>query len=213
MDKKDLQRIDLSQRLFIELGTPLSIETHQKKNALSGKLVGMKVGKYLIVDISGVKSDTIVLVEKDLIQVKYVNLEDIFSFSSRVLTVLNQPDNLVFLKYPDMVESCNIRSHKRVECFLPIHTKIGGQNVSGVITNISQRGCLCTIDHFTSMGNINDQLITLFFPYGDLETLSISGDVRSTQMQGSQINAGIKFNEMDQFSQSVLKTLVPALRV
>ncbi|MCF6248274.1 MAG: PilZ domain-containing protein, partial [Desulfobacula sp.] len=163
--------------------------------------------------ISGAKSDTISLVEQVMVRVKYVNLEDIFNFSSIVITILDQPDHLVFLQYPDMVESCNIRSHKRVECFLPIHATIGDQHISGVVTNISPKGCLCTIDHFKSWENNNVQHIHLFFPYGDLETLSITGDVRSTQIQGSRIKLGIKFNEVDQFSQSVLATLVPALRL
>ncbi len=69
------------------------------------------------------------------------------------------------------------------------------------------------IDHFQSWENINGQEIELLFSYGDLETLSIVGEVKSSQIQGSQIKLGIKFHEVNQFSQSVLATLVPALRL
>ncbi|MFH2057661.1 MAG: PilZ domain-containing protein [Pseudomonadota bacterium] len=213
MNKNGRQNIDLSQRLFIELGTPLLIEASEKIKSLPGKLVGMKVGEYLIVDISGAKSEPIALIKEDPVLIKYVNLEDIFNFSSIVLRILDQPDDLVFLQYPDLVESCNIRSHKRVECFLPIQAEIGDHKAPGVVTNISPRGCLCTIDHSQLWKNINDQQINLLLPYGDLETLSIMGDVRSSQIQGSQIKLGIKFNELSRFSQSVLTTLVPALRL
>ncbi len=213
MNKEDRQGIDLSQRLFIELGTPLVIGTGEETKSWSGKLVGMKVGNYLIVDIPGVKPDTTTILKNDQVMVKYVNLEDIFNFHSTVIRVLDHPDNLIFLQYPKMVESCNIRSHKRVECFLPIHAQIGDRHAPGVVTNISPKGCLCTIDHFQSWENINGQQIDLFFSYGDLETLSVAGDVRNTQIQGSQIKLGIKFNEVDQFAQSILTTLVPALKL
>jgi len=213
MNKKDPYQIDLSQRLFIELGTSILIETPEKTNALYGKLVGMKVGNYLIVDISGIKSDTVPLLEGDPVLVKYVNLEDIFNFSSRVLKVLDQPDNLVFLEYPDRVESGNIRDYQRVDCFLPIHAKTGDLNLPGITVNISAEGCLCMVEHFQSWKDIISREIELLFSYGDFETLSIIGEVRSTKIHGSKIKLGIKFNEMNPFYQSVLVTLVPALRL
>jgi len=213
MIKKQPHRIDLSQRLFIELGTSLHIETKDKIKSVSGKLVGMKVGKYLIVDISSIKSDTNLFEIDDLIRIKYINIEDIFNFSSKILTVLKKPDNLIFLQYPQMVKSCNIRNQKRVDCFLPIHSKIDGAITSVIVTNISLRGCRCLIDQFHSLTNINGQTIEMNFSYGDLDTLQIEGNIRSSQIQGSQIILGIEFDKISQFSQSILANLVPALQV
>ena len=210
MGKKNQHPIDFSQRLFIELGTALLIETGEK--ALPGKLIGMKVGAYLIVDVSGAQSDTKALSMEEKVQVRYVNQDDIFHFSSYILVTLNQPDKLIFLHYPEKVESCNIRSHKRVDCFMQIHVKSDGRRDPAVITNISAKGCLCSMDGFPSWENINRQRIELFFPYGDSEFLTIPGEVKSTQIQGTQIKLGIRFNEVDNYSQSVLATLVPAIR-
>jgi len=213
MDKKQRHNIDLSQRLFIELGTSLLIETDEKIKSFPGKLVGMKVGDYLIVEVSGIKSDTITLSKNEPVQVKYINLDDIYTFSSMVLVILSQPGNLVFLQYPDLVESCNIRGHKRIECFLPIQIKINEQQDPGIVTNISSKGCLCMIDQFQPDENINNRNVELLFSYGDLETLSISGEIRNSQIQGSQIKLGVYFDEIDHFSKSILTTLVPALRL
>ena len=112
-----------------------------------------------------------------------------------------------------MVESCNIRSHRRVDCFLPITAGIGNCRVPGVITNISPRGCLCTLDDSKIWENSNGHKIDLLLSYGDMETLAIAGDIRSTQTQDSQMKLGIKFDEMNSFSKSVLATLVPALKM
>ncbi len=210
MGKKKQHPIDFSQRLFIELGTALLIETGKK--AMSSKLIGMKVGAYLIVDISGAESDIETLPKGENVQVRYVNQDDIFHFSSRILITLNQPDNLIFLHYPDKVESCNIRSHKRVDCFMQIHVKSGDRQDTAVITNISAKGCLCSMDRFPSWETINGQKIELLFPYGDRELLMVLAEVKSTQIQGTQIKLGVRFMEMEGYSQSVLATLVPAIR-
>jgi c-di-GMP-binding flagellar brake protein YcgR len=210
MAKTNHQPIDFSQRLFIELGTALLIETGKK--ALSSKLIGMKVGAYLIVDVSGAESDTAALSTEEMIQVRYVNQDDIFRFSSRILMTLGQPDHLIFLHYPDKVESCNVRSHKRVDCFMQIHVKSEGRRDPAVITNISAKGCLCSMDRFPSWENISGRKVELLFPYGDSELLTLPGEVKSTQIQGTQIKLGVQFIEMEGYSRSVLSTLVPAMR-
>ena len=202
--------IDFSQRLFIELGTALLIETGKK--ALPGKLIGMKVGAYLIVDVSGSEPNIVALSTEETVQVRYVNQDDIFCFSSRILMTLDHPHHLIFLHYPDKVESCNIRSRKRVDCFMQIHVKSDGRRDPAVITNISAKGCLCSMDRFPSWEKINGQRIELLFPYGDCELLTLSGEVKSTQIQGTQIKLGVQFIEMEGYSQSVLSTLVPAIR-
>ena len=202
--------IDFSQRLFIELGTALLIETGEK--ALSSKLIGMKVGAYLIVDVSGVEPEMAALATEETVRVRYVNQDDIFRFSSRILMTLDQPDHLIFLHYPDKVESCNIRSHKRVDCFMQIHVKSEGRRDPAVITNISAKGCLCSMDRFPSWEKISGRKIELLFPYGDTDLLTLSGEVKSSQIQGTQIKLGVQFIEMEGYSRSVLSTLVPAIR-
>jgi hypothetical protein len=68
------------------------------------------------------------------------------------------------------------------------------------------------MDRFPSWEKINGQRIELLFPYGDRELLTLSGEVKSTQIQGTQIKLGVQFIEMESYSQSVLSTLVPAIR-
>jgi c-di-GMP-binding flagellar brake protein YcgR len=172
----------------------------------------MKVGAYLIVDVPGAEPDTAALSTEETIQVRYVNQDDIFRFSSRILMTLDQPDRLIFLHYPDKVESCNIRSHKRVDCFMQIHVRSDGRRDPAVITNISAKGCLCSMDRFPSWEKINGQRIDLVFPSGDRELLTLSGEVKSAQIQGTQIKLGVQFIEMEGYSRSVLSTLVPAIR-
>lgn len=209
MGNKHHPPVDFSQRLFIELGTALLIETG--KISLTSKLIGMKVGAYLIVDVSGAESDISALPKKEKVQVRYVN-QNIFHFSSHILMTLDKPDNLIFLQYPDKVENRNIRSHTRVDCFIQILVKSSGRLDSAVITNISATGCLCRMGHFPSWQNINGQKIEIHFPHGDGECYIVPGEVTGTHIQGTQIKLGIRFMEIDDCTQSILATLVPAIR-
>ncbi len=95
---------------------------------------------------------------------------------------------------------------------MQIDVKSEGRQDSAVISNISAKGCLCSMDRFPSWENINGQKIELLFPYGDNEFFRVPGEVKSTRIQGAQIKLGIEFTEMDGFSRSILTTLVPALR-
>jgi hypothetical protein len=69
------------------------------------------------------------------------------------------------------------------------------------------------VDHSHLWKDINTKDIELLFSYGDLETLSIIGEIRTSQIQGSKIKLSIKFNKINTFSQSIISTLVPALRL
>lgn len=209
MGNKHHHPVDFSQRLFIELGTALLIET--EKISLTSKLIGMKVGAYLIVDVSDAESDLSALPKKERVQVRYVN-QNVFHFSSHVLMTLDKPDNLIFLQYPDKVENRNIRSHSRVDCFIQIRVKSIGRLDSAVITNISATGCLCRMGHYPSWHDVNGQKIEIQFPYGDNEFFKVPGEVIGTHIQGTQIKLGIQFMKIDDYTQSVLATLVPGIR-
>ena len=107
--------INRSQRLFIELGTALHLEPGDADRATSSELVGMQGGKYLIVHLSEHNWQKSRLKTGDTLLAKYISSDDVFGFNTRVITIIEEPDHLVFLEYPDEVESCNIRSQTRIK--------------------------------------------------------------------------------------------------
>ena len=191
MNQIDPIHTDLSRRLFVELGTSLLVDARKKTVSISGKLIGMKVGGYLIIGISGAKPDNIPLAVGEDVQVRYVNQDNIFCFSSQVISVLDQPDTLLFLQYPVLVENCNIRGHKRVDCFLPVDVVSGKQTGPGLVLNVSPRGCLCQVGQEQQWEKTDR--IKLVFPCGDADPLGIKGEVRSIRVQADQIHPGHPF--------------------
>jgi hypothetical protein len=203
--------INKSQRLFIELGTYLRLESITNNSTISGELIGMRVGDYLIVRLQGCNKRIDQIKE---LQVKYLCSGEIFGFSAQVLTVLNEPDQLVFLDYPAEVESFNVRSFDRVDCFLPVHLSFQGNSIDGLLVNINFQGCLCCVDDNEALRLPQDQVIpdvNLKFPAISDTVFAVSGEIRFIRKEADKLYLGIYFRDMDDFFKSALRTLVPAL--
>ncbi|MCD4721220.1 MAG: flagellar brake protein [Desulfobacula sp.] len=210
---KKTDNINRSQRLFIELGTDLFLESHTSGQSTSSRLIGMQVGKYLIVQMSDHQWVQNCISPGDSLQAKYILADDVFGFNTRIIKAIKDPDHLLFLEYPQKVKSCNVRSNKRVECFLPVKITIDTLILEGTITNISKNGCLCNMDNCPDIDSSSPPLVTLQLPYGQLETLSIQGEIQNMRLKDSKTFLGILFQDLNGFSQKVLTSLVPALNI
>jgi c-di-GMP-binding flagellar brake protein YcgR len=212
MIKKTVQ-FNRSQRLFIELGTTLLLEPKDPERAVSSQLIGMDVGKYLIVQMADQNLQKDHLTAGEPLKVKYILSDDVFAFNSHIIRTIQDPDSLIFLEYPKDVESCNIRAKKRVECFLPIQIRMGENRLKAVIVNINKNGCLCMVDKSIPLECCKTKPVTLQLSYGQFESLSIKGEIRSSRVEGRQTRFGILFDDLGNFSKKVLATLVPALKL
>jgi hypothetical protein len=207
------KNINRSQRLFIELGTALLLEPDTPERAATSQLVGMQVGSYLIVQLTENNWLQTRLTVGEILAARYVLSDDVFEFKTRVIRMIDDPDFLLFLDYPEVVNSCNIRTEKRVECFLPVRITLDTFCLSGVIVNINRNGCLCMVDNGPFPDPCALEHLTLNLPYGQTETLSIKAHIRSIRKRGTQTSIGLMFKNLDGFSKNVLSALVPALKI
>lgn len=202
-----------SQRLFLELGTALQLTPEDPDRAVSGELIGMRVGQYLIVRVSEKNWPKAAPVPEESLQVRYILSNDVLGFKTRIIRTVRNPDYLIFLAYPEDVKSCNIRSEKRVECFLPVRMTLENQSLEAVIININKNGCLVQVENCPEIDCCRLTPVTLQLSYGQFDTLTLQGDIRTENRQGSQSRFGILFEDLDGFSQKVLSTLVPAVNL
>ncbi|MCA1786834.1 MAG: flagellar brake protein [Desulfobacteraceae bacterium] len=207
------KHINRSQRLFIELGTALLLEPETPDRSASSQLIGMQVGRYLIVQLAEHTWKRSRLSTDETLHARYILSDDVFEFKTRIIRIIEDPDYLLFLDYPKVVESCNIRSEKRVECFLPVRMTLDKFCLNGIITNINRNGCLCVVDDIPGFDSCSTEYLTLNLPYGRVDTLSIKARIRSTRKKGNQISFGLLFENLEGFSKNVLSALVPALKI
>ncbi len=205
--------INRSQRLFIELGTALLLEPDTPERSATSQLIGMQVGSYLIVQLTENNWGQTQLTVGETLSARYVLSDDVFEFKTSVIRMIDDPDYLLFLDYPEVVNSCNIRTEKRVECFLPVRITLDRFCVSGVIVNINQNGCLCMVDNAPFTDTCSLEQMNLDLLYGQSQTLSIKADIRSIRKKGTQTSMGLMFKNLDGFSKNVLSALVPALKI
>lgn len=189
-----------SQRLFIELGTSLQLDPDDPERAVSGELIGMQVGKYLIVQLSHDNWDKSRFGAGEPLAAKYILSNDVYGFKAHIIRTIRNPDYLIFLEYPEDVKSCNIRSEKRVECFLPTRMIVDDQELSGIIVNIHKNGCLAQVDACPELDCCRTTPVTIRLPYGQFDNLTLSGEVRTTTCKEGQSSFGIAFDDLDGFS-------------
>lgn len=205
--------INKSQRLFLELGTALQLEPDTPERSVSGELMGMRVGEYLICRLSEKNWQQAGFTSDEHLRVKYILADDVLGFRTRIIRTIQNPDFLIFLAYPQDVSSCNIRAEKRVECFLSAELDLDGQTLACVIANINKNGCLTLVENCPELDCCRLTPVTLKLPYGQFDTLTLAGEIRTESRQGTQARFGIFFDDLDGFSKKVLATLVPALNL
>lgn len=213
MTNKRPRHINRSQRLFIELGTPLLLEAKTPERSATSQLIGMHVGSYLIVQLPEKNWVKTRLSSGETLSARYVLSDDVFEFKTRIIRIIEDPDYLLFLDYPEDVKSCNIRSEKRVKCFLPVKMTLDTFCLKGIIININPNGCLCTVDKDPFPDPCTFEYLNLNLPYGQSETLTIKAGIRSIRKKGVQVSIGLMFENLDGFSKNVLSALVPALKI
>lgn len=200
--------------MFLELGTALLLEPENSEDSASSQLIGMQVGSYLIVQLPEHHwKRTRHLSTGETLHARYVLSDDVFEFKTHIIRILEEPDYLLFLDYPKVVESCNIRSEKRVECFLPVRITLDRFCLNGTIVNINKSGCLCVVDDVPGLDSCSAGYLTLNLPYGRVDSLSIKARIRSTRKKGNQTSFGLLFENLEGFSKNVLSALVPALKI
>lgn len=190
---------------MIETGITLRIDIENGNDSISCVLIGIEEKKYLIVRTPplhtlGKSSD--LLINGNEIYVKYVYKGTIYGFHSKIIDHIYKPFKLLFIEYPERIESYDFRGNKRVECYLPAFIKISGQNIEGSINDISKAGCLFDLklpelEKFKNLLESNEEIIINFQLPGIEDTLNVTAKHRSLKKEPKKARIGIEFVYME----------------
>ncbi|GAX59659.1 hypothetical protein SCALIN_C04_0147 [Candidatus Scalindua japonica] len=196
----------------MNIGTIFRLQIIEVKRQLSSELIGIDDGKYLIVKMPPLHTmDNVsnLLVTGNEIAVKYMYKGKIFGFESTILDLIHKPFRLVFIKYPEKIDSFDFRGNKRVECFLPAHIKIAEYVITGSITDISRAGCLFALEIHDNKASVNlfelnNEVSVAFHLPGIEEELGIEAKQRSVKKHTDHTSIGIEFLQIDSSVQTKL---------
>ena len=191
----------------MEVGFTLKIQFKDADTRLTSELVGKSDGKYLIIKMPPihVMGDTYELIYKgNEVIIRYLQNGTIFGFKSRIKDFILSPEKLIFLEYPKKIENHELRTNKRIDCFLPanIGTKDCLGIIRGSIIDISKEGCSFSVEALKTQAKINlldiNSTIVVNFQIPGVENeLTTEAIVKNIKKDKDKINVGFWFINMD----------------
>jgi hypothetical protein len=197
MARYGIELIDEKNQIFIETGAVLSITVEGCKSSLESIFVGKKGDQYIVITPPpGFDAIEKNLVHAERIEIKYVFDGEIFEFNTKIVKVTHNPLMLLSLRYPAAVEKQELRSQKRIRCFISAQAKIHNETKDGVIKDISKKGCRCVFETFTNIqkkAQIGDRIALNFCFPGIVDRQEILGQIKDIQTKDAKLDLGIEF--------------------
>ncbi len=200
----------------MDIGITFRIEIEGAEESISCILIGIENGKYLVIrtpPLHTLGNTSHLLPKGNEIYVKYVYKGTIYGFQSKVIDQIYEPFKLLFIEYPEKIESYGFRGNKRVECYLPAFVRIEERRIEGSITDISKAGCLFDIkipelENCKSLLASNEEISIEFQLPGVEESLSVTSKHRSIKKGTNKARIGIEFVYMNGIDKSKLSAFL-----
>ncbi len=198
-----------SNRLMLKVGAPLQLRIRKpsgRPKALQARseLVGVEHGRYLIVKTPEMKHlDDFeeFLVRGAEATIQYLHDGVVHRHPTRLMAVIAEPAELLFLDYPDSPEYFDVRTSPRVDCFLPVEAFAEGKRLEGYLADISRSGCRFTAKAIKTGPNeppleaLNARIQVLLKLPGADAHVPLTGNLRNVRKDKDRIVFGIQFDE------------------
>ena len=190
-------------KLSLDVGTRMAVTLGGMQQGPEGRiaadLVGMVHFEYLILRLPWVPGLRSRLVGGVAVTTRFVCHGDLCGFQSPVLTHIPKPSLLLFLEYPDVVETLALRQHKRVQCALPVQLHSRRGDAHGVVADLSQGGCRMAVDIRGQQGlrqMVVEDVVVLRVPLNSEGIpLTVTCTVRSVSLDVNRMQLGLAFTE------------------
>jgi c-di-GMP-binding flagellar brake protein YcgR len=187
----------------MQIGTILEIQIEGIKSRLKSELFAIEEGNYLIIKLSPFQSlanFTKLVYVGTVIIIRYIHRGTLFGFKSRIKHVMIEPAKLIFIEYPEKIESKELRVHKRLDCYLPANVRIEDNTIAGTITDMSREGCQFTvktvnIGKSADLLQIDNEIVVSLQLPGVEEKLTITGKQKNIKKDKDNVNIGVLFSD------------------
>lgn len=186
-------------RLALELGIRLKVEIEGVDIPLESTFCGFVNNQLIITPPSPYHHVQHKLYDGADLVVRYFYNGTIYAFQTRIYAHIEKPVKLIFIEYPKLIQTSELRSEKRSCCFLETVIVVGEEENKGTIVDIAKSGCHCLVrgrDNTRVIPfKIDDQVkLQCRFP-GVKTPLEIIGTVRNLRKSRYEANVGLQFHE------------------
>lgn len=197
MSNNNIELLDKRNKIYVKTGLEMSLAAED--NSFCGKCtyVGQIRDQYIVVtppsDFAALENK---LRQTDPITIRYSFEGNIFEFSSKLMEIKYRPLMLLMLQFPDSIEKKELRSQKRICCFLSATMKINDETLDGIIKDISKFGCRFVLETSGKLEKplrSNDQIALAFDFPGISDRQEIMGTIKDIRKKESRLDVGIEF--------------------
>ncbi len=203
------EQLNTNTQLFeLQPGKNLDLQiSHPVSVRLKLTLVGYELGKYIILKYPRVANPSDykdVLVEGNVVIVRYLlegSKGECFAFRSSIKSVCQYPERFIFLAYPEKIENRQLRRQQRNTIYLPASimiedsTQAQESQLSGVIVDISEKGCGFTFKSQSTSTTVNKRNIIVKVQTHGKQEFKIAAKVCNSRNEKGNVSVGIQFLE------------------
>jgi c-di-GMP-binding flagellar brake protein YcgR len=130
----------------IAIGTTVLLEFFATRERVKCQFVGLSGTDFLVLRVPLTTGSRERFREGNTLTFRYLNQGSLVGFRSEVLHYMASPFSLLFVSYPMEIETRQLRDSRRVPCNFPAVLDAGSRTIKGVISDISDGGCLFVHD-------------------------------------------------------------------
>jgi len=208
----------------VDLNTALQIQVQGYPNRLKSYLVGKEEGQYLIIKAPTMQNPEDFFTKDQELVIRYVYQGRVFGFKSPIMLCIRNSINLIFVKFPKIIEDHNLRTHKRFECSLLARLEVLTRHQNrqlrfqGSIGDLSKGGCKATIS-LKELEWVKEPLkiqsdVNIFLSLPGIEDeLIMQGVVRSMSQDSNALSLGIQFVDLSGKVQTQIEKFIDANKI
>lgn len=200
-------QIDMNSRIHVRVNP-----TQSNTRSMPGEFLGISHYDFLIIRLPSTPGVRNQLLPRTVVEIRYLLKGAVNTFHTEIITHTVKPALLVFTTYPDRLSILEMRNHRRVSCGLNVLVNTSHGDASGIIADLSMGGCRISLD-LTGQSNlrslaVGDTIVLQVVLSSDGVLVSGTGVVKSVELSGGKLNAGISFvHSIKEFTEALARYL------
>ncbi|MDI6801889.1 MAG: flagellar brake protein [Thermodesulfovibrionales bacterium] len=202
----------MNHKIF-NIGLILSIEMPKNRNYVMTPLIGLEKDLYLIVKLVYVDGKPLNIKNKENYTVRFFKDGSAYGFRTEVLSILFYPAPLIFLKYPEKIETLNIRKEERYKTNIPAKLMDSQEIIraDAAIMDISKTGCLLKAPITEGIEFNENNFYYLAFRVMD-KNLEVDCLLRNLKKGKSNQFLGMEFSNLSMDNKAAINAFVDILK-
>jgi c-di-GMP-binding flagellar brake protein YcgR len=186
--------VTIKSEVSIPVGEPCQIQLDKGK--LPSFFRGYSYPKYILIDGPVARSGPVVAVSGTLYVVRFIHMGLVYGYESMLMKQYSTPVSIWVMRYPDEIQTVNLRKSERMSTFIPASFDSGEGVITGAIVDISEGGGYFVAPGHAAIQPGQTAQMDMALPNGEKIT-GYECKICTVKPNGSKVSFGINFNQLD----------------